>query len=102
MGQSEYVTGGGLNGAVLHIGGSMPVIPIDGLYVFGSIDAALSRGIASNQPLLLQPTTAPSVGYTDPSVVTIQVPQPNRDRYSIGMGIDLVDFLKHYNQKKSQ
>ena len=83
----------------MHVGGAMPIIPVHGLYAFGSIDAALGKGPTVEDTPLLQPASGAPVAYTDPSLVAIRAAQPNRDRYSIGMGFDIVDFINHYKGK---
>jgi hypothetical protein len=103
VGQDEYVTGGGLNGVVLHIGSTIPIPVFDGFYAFGSMDLALNGGGGGVPPLLLTPSPANlNLTYTSPSVYTIATQQPNRDRYSLGFGIDLVHLISSMKKPSKQ
>ncbi len=90
VGQNEYVTGGLLHGAVLHLGGSLPIPRIDAFYMFGAFDFGLSSAIGGGPQLQLIPAPV-TAGLTaaSPSVYTILTTQPNRDRYELGFGIDV-------------
>lgn len=104
VGQNEYVTGGGLNGVVVHLFGIMPIpIPkIDGFYAFGSIASELNGKIGSGNQLLLIPVpSTANVNYLSNSVYDVSVPQPNRDRYRFGFGIDLYKLLANAKQKSN-
>jgi len=97
FGQNEYVTGGGLNGVVAHLFGSMPLpIPkVNGVYAYGSVEAALNQPIVSGPQLLLTPVPATAnVTYLSSTVYDVSVPQPNRDRYRFGFAIDILELLQ--------
>jgi hypothetical protein len=101
IGQNEYVTGGRLKGVVLHIGGTMPVPALDGVYIFGSMDMGMSFGNnQNNAELLLTPVPSTlNLTYLSPSVNTISVSQPNRDRYRLGFGVDLFHLYSAFKSK---
>jgi hypothetical protein len=103
VGQNEYVTGGQLHGVVVHFGGFLPIpIPkVEGIYAFGSIDAEINGPTGSGQQLLLEPVpSTANVTYLSPSVYSISVSQPNRDRYRFGVGIDLYHLITAKQQKQ--
>jgi hypothetical protein len=93
LGQNSYVTGGKLVGCVLHIGGTMPIPLLDGLYFFGSLDMSLSETSDDGAQLLLLADTTKTMTFASPHVYSISVPPPNRDRYQIGVGLDLTHLL---------
>lgn len=96
VGQNEYVTGGGLNGVVGQLTGVMPIpIPkVDGIYAFGSISSAFNQPVGGGPQLLLSPVpSTANVNYLSSSVYDVSVPQPNRDRYRLGFGVDLLQLL---------
>lgn len=101
VGQNEYVTGGRLHGAVLHIGGSLPVPTVDGVYIFGSMDLGLNFKYNQENPqLLLTPVpSSANVTYVSPTVNQISVSQPNRDRYRLGFGIDIFHVISALKAK---
>jgi hypothetical protein len=101
VGQDEYVTGGRLHGAVLHIGGTMPVPSVDGVYIFGSMDLGMNfKNNQENPQLLLTPIPTPNtITYLSPSVNTIPVSQPNRDRYRLGFGVDVFHLISAIKAK---
>lgn len=99
MGQNEYVTGGAFHGLVLHVGATFPLPlgkALDEVYAFGSIDMGLSskNGGGPQLQLIPAPTTA-GITSTSPSVYTISTTQPNRDRYQLGFGFDILHFIQH-------
>lgn len=88
IGQNEVVTGGGFNGLVLHLAAVSGIPCVKHVYVFGGMDLGLNGSGDQAGPLLFGPSssdTAPSTANT----VIIQVPQPNRDRYMLGVGFNL-------------
>jgi hypothetical protein len=102
VGQNEYVTGGNAHGPVLHIGGSVPIPREDSFFLFGSFDLGLSRGSGGGPQLQLIPAPVTAgLTPTSPSVYTILTTQPNRDRYSIGFGVDIFHFLQSKSEKKN-
>jgi Putative Ig domain len=102
VGQNEYVTGGNAHGPVLHIGGSVPIPREDSFFLFGNFDLGLSRGSGGGPQLQLIPAPVTAgLTPTSPSVYTILTTQPNRDRYSIGFGVDVFHFLQSKSEKNS-
>jgi len=102
VGQNEYVTGGNAHGPVLHIGGSVPIPREDSFFLFGNFDLGLSRGSGGGPQLQLIPAPVTAgLTPTSPSVYTILTTQPNRDRYSIGFGIDVFHFLQSKSDKNN-
>lgn len=103
IGQNEYVTGGRLHGAVLHIGGSMPVPAADGIYIFGAMDLGMNFKYNQENPQLLLTPVPSSAGvtYLSPTVNTIPVSQPNRDRYRIGFGVNIFDIISAMKAKSA-
>jgi hypothetical protein len=102
VGQNEYVTGGSFNGVVVHLGGSLPIpLPkLDGVYAFGYMDSAINGPVGGGAQLLLEPVpSTANVTYLSNTVYDITVPQPNRDRYRFGFGIDLYHLLSANAQK---
>jgi len=102
-GQNEYVTGGGLNGVVVHVGGLLPVpiASIPGVYIFGATDSKINGPVGGGAQLLLQPVpSTANVSYLSNTVYDITVPQPNRDRYRFGFGVDLFQLLTAKSQKQ--
>jgi hypothetical protein len=84
----------------------LPIPKVDGIYAFGSIDSELNGPLTSCgttpgacSQLLLSPVPATAnVTYLSPSVYDITVPQPNRDRYRFGFGIDIYHLLTAKSQ----
>ncbi len=103
VGQNEYVTGGQFHGGVLHLGGTFPVPVLDGFYGFGSMDLALSnKGNNGDQLLLVPSSSTVNLTFTSPSVYTISVGQPNRDRYIFGFGVDFIHLYASIKNKSNQ
>lgn len=103
-GQNEYVTAGKLHGWVVHIGGVMPfAIPhMDGIYAFGALDSDVTGGESGGAQLLLEPvSSSANINYLSDGVYDITVPQPDRDRYRFGFGIDLYHLLTMPPKKNS-
>ena len=94
VGQNEYVTGGIFHGPVVHIGGSLPVPRFDGWYAFGSGDFALLKNISEPQILFTQ--AGGNITLATANVFVVPTPQPNRDRYMLGVGIDLYHLIAKY------
>lgn len=104
VGQNEYVTGGQMRHLVLHIGGVFPVPTADGVYIFGSMDSALTKNGKEGSQLILTPATSTStapLSFASNSVTDIPVSQPNRDRYQIGFGIDIFHLISSFTTKSS-
>jgi hypothetical protein len=93
LGQNEYVTGGRFDGAVLHFGGSTPISAVPGLYVFGNMDVGIHNRADQAINAILTPysTTLPS---TVSAALQVIQPPPNRDRYALGFGIDILQLLR--------
>jgi hypothetical protein len=92
LGRNEYVTGGKFNGAVLHMGGSSPILT-SGLYAFGSMDIGIKNSADLPGPLLIPITTPPPTGET---IISIATPAFNRDRYTLGIGIDILQLIRSH------
>ncbi len=104
FGQDAAITGGVLRGNlwVFKADGVYPIVVKDvaTLYLFGSFITRLKRNRIDNNPLILQPgslTTLTGTGTGSvPNMSTIVLPlrQPDRDFYRIGVGIDILGFIK--------
>jgi hypothetical protein len=99
-GQNEYVTGGKFQGVVMHIGGSLPIPYLDGAYAFGALDLGLSNAVTGPQLLLLPAPSSAGLTFQSPSVYTITAAQPNRDRYSFGLGLDMYHLIAKLSSSK--
>ena len=101
VGQNEYVTGGEMRGLVGHFSGStyFPSDKIHGLYLFGSMDLALTKSQDFQAVLLQAPASPPAI--TASNVAVINVPQPNRDRWRLGFSFDLAEIIKELGKKPS-
>lgn len=98
IGQSEFVTAGRLRGAVTRFDGyfPLPYNQLSFLNLYGTAQLRLTRA-NTGIPLVLQ--LAPD-GTTVPAanVALVELPQPNRDFYKIGVGIDFIEFVKKISQ----
>ena len=96
LGQNEEVTHGELQGMVFHMECFYP-LPFEQLhmiYLFGRVYMRMkgSPGLAPSYALLPpQQTPAPTIG--SGTVLSVPMPVPDRDIYSIGIGVDLVHVL---------
>jgi hypothetical protein len=96
VGQNEFVTGGKLKGPVVRIDGFFP-LPYDGLKFVNIFGTAMLRPghSVTGVPLVLQ--TAPDGTVVPaPNVTLISLPQPNRDYYRFGFGIDLMSLIQKW------
>jgi len=91
FGENEYVTGGEFRGAVLHFGGSAPLLT-SGIYAFGSMDIGIHNKADQPGPLLI-PVDTPITGVP---VVSDAIPPYNRDRWTIGVGIDVLQLIRNH------
>ncbi|WP_446745175.1 hypothetical protein [Silvibacterium acidisoli] len=92
VGQNDYVTGGSLRGPVAHFGGATYLPPIHGVYLFGSMDVGF-QGARTHDAVLLTVPSSP-VSIAAPNVAVLSSPQPNRDRWRLGISFDIAEFLK--------
>jgi hypothetical protein len=100
FGQNEYVTGGSMRGFVVHVGGSTPIAHFPGVYLSGSADLVVAR--SQNGPNFLLQSAPSTVTINDASVAQLYVQQPNRDRYRVGIGLDIITVLsKLHNSSDS-
>jgi hypothetical protein len=100
IGQNEFVTGGRLRGPVVRIDGFVP-LPYDRLKFITLFGTAMLRpGRATiGVPLVLQ--AAPDgTPVPAPNVFLVALPQPNRDYYRVGFGIDLVSLIQKMGAQK--
>jgi hypothetical protein len=101
FGFNEAVTGGRLHGGVLRMDGFFP-LPWDkaqSVYLFGT---ALMKPRRANitTPLIL--ASAPdTTAVPGPNVAIVPIPQADRDYYRIGVGVDLVGFIKTFAKPKA-
>jgi hypothetical protein len=101
IGQNEYVTGGRMSRWVVHTGAVMPVPKLDGWYIFGSTDTEFTKnGQESTQLLLVTAPPTAGLTYSSPNVYGVTVPEPNRDRYSIGFAVDLWHWYSAFQKKQ--
>jgi hypothetical protein len=98
VGQDESVTGGSLHGSVFRVEGVYPLPYFPALHIFAGAHLALSAN-TNSVPLNLQ-LTSPPVAVNDNSVFLQTVSQPNRDRYHIGLGIDLIQLFNRKSPSK--
>lgn len=100
IGQNEFVTGGHLRGPVVRIDGFVP-LPYDRLKFINLFGTAMLRPgrATTGVPLVLEP--APD-GTPVPAsnVFLVALPQPNRDYYRVGFGIDLVSLIQKMGAQK--
>jgi hypothetical protein len=101
VGQNEFVTGGKLHGPIMRIEGFFP-LPYEDLKFINLFATAMLRpgGERTTTPLVLQPAPDGTVVPAS-NVVLVTRPQPNRDYYRIGAGIDLVSFYQWFKQATS-
>ena len=100
VGQNEFVTGGKLKGPVVRIDGFFP-LPYNGLKFINVFGTALLRPGHSviGIPLVLQPAPDGTI-VPAPNVGLVALPQPSRDYYRVGFGIDLMSLVQKWGQKK--
>lgn len=94
IGFNESVTGGRLHGAVIRVDGFYP-LPWETsqfVYLYGTALMKPRRAIIAN-PLVLAaaPDTTAVPGQ---NVAIVPIPQIDRDYYRIGVGVDLIGFIK--------
>jgi hypothetical protein len=95
FGQDETITGGRWHGAVFKLEGQYPFAygPMSFIYFFGSASLRLSGN--QNYPALI--LTSPSGSNTpivpSANVTVLSLQQPNRDFYTIGVGLNLLDIF---------
>ncbi|MBC7931323.1 MAG: hypothetical protein H7Z38_12245 [Rubrivivax sp.] len=94
IGQNEFVTGGRLHGPVVRMEGFFPLPYEKAKFINLFATATMIPGRSNiNTPLILQPAPAGTIVPAS-NVVLIGVPQPNRDYYRIGIGIDAIPFFQ--------
>ncbi len=101
FGQNEFVTAGHLSRIVMHLGGIVPIPQVDGVYLFGSMDLALSPNTSSPQLLLTPAPSNAMLTYNSPGVYSTTISQPDRDRYMVGFGVDLYHLIPALIKKGS-
>jgi hypothetical protein len=107
FGQNEYVSGGRLQGVIMHVASSWPLPSTlspkwgGSIYVYGAIDTNLKGKNTSAQQFLLQ-TAGSTITTTSNGVAVIPVPQADRDRYRFGVGVDVVKLISILTTKPQQ
>ncbi len=96
IGQNEFVTGGRFRGPVIRMEGFFP-LPYERLKFINLFATAMMKPGHSNvgTPLILQPAPADTIVLAS-NVLVYALPQPNRDYYRIGFGIDIVSFMQKF------
>lgn len=96
IGQNEFVTGGRFRGPVLRMEGFFP-LPYERLRFINLFATAMIKPGHTNigPPLVLQPAPEGTVVPAS-NVLLVALPQPNRDYYRIGFGIDLISFVQKF------
>jgi hypothetical protein len=100
IGQNEEVTAGHLSGFVLRMEGfyPLPFQQLHMIYLFGRAYLKISGNPGLSNPYVLlppptptPPATAPAIG--SPGVLSLTLPVPSRDIYSLGIGVDLLQVV---------
>jgi hypothetical protein len=99
IGQNEYVTGGTLHNWVLHLGGESPLPYFSGLYIFGGMDMSVTGQSSTPEPLLFPAPTTGTNAAGPSNTINIVTPPPNRDRYLLGLGFDIVGVIQAHLKK---
>lgn len=102
VGQNEFVTGGKLHGPVVRIEGYFP-LPYENLKFINILGTAILRPgrAVTTIPLVLEPAPAGTI-VPGPNVALIAIPQPNRDYYRAGFGIDFISFVQKLRDAMSK
>ena len=100
MGQNSYVTGGLLRGAVARVGAVAPFPVVKGLYLFGSMDLHALGSFDAANPLLLGASSTANPAAGPSNSVHVITPEPNRDRYILGVGFDLSSLIAAHSKSK--
>jgi hypothetical protein len=99
-GFNESVTGGKIRGGVMRLEGFVPIpyAKASWIYLFGTgLFKPGGRATITN-PFLLAAAPAGTLP-TDPNAVVITTPQPDRDYYRLGVGIDFVSLVANLTTK---
>ncbi len=94
VGQNALITQGTLHGLVMKIEAFYP-LPFQSLqivYLFGRTDLQLTGKSAFTNPYILAPDTSGAT-ITSSNVQTLTLPNPNRDTYEIGIGMDMLPLV---------
>lgn len=95
IGKSQAITGGALRGAVGQLDAFVP-LPLEGIgssiYLFGTMSAHLAKAGRAQAALTL-PSADASVMLHDGTVQIQPIIPPDRDRWSVGIGLDLVTLF---------
>ncbi|MDT5272094.1 MAG: hypothetical protein QOH49_4280 [Acidobacteriota bacterium] len=101
VGQNEFVTGGRLHGPVIRMESFFPLPYEKAKFINLFAAAQIIPGRPNiGTPLVLQPAPADTL-VPAANVALIGVPQPNRDHYRIGIGIDFIPFFQKLVQPKT-
>jgi hypothetical protein len=101
LGQNEFVTGGRLHGPVIRMESffPLPYEPMKFINLFATAQIIPGKPKIGT-PLVLQPAPADTV-VPAANVALVPIPQPNRDHYRIGIGIDFIPFFQKLLQPKT-
>jgi hypothetical protein len=91
VGQDEAITAGHLSRWVLRLDVIYPLSFLPGFHAFGSLNTAFQK----NQTTLPIKAEDPSQPASDTNTVRFPVPLQNRDLFRVGVGVDLIQLLKH-------
>jgi hypothetical protein len=103
VGQNALVTQGTLHGLVLKMEAFYP-LPFQQLrmvYLFGRADLQMTGKNAFSNPYVLAADTSGAT-ITSSNVQTLALPNPNRDTYQIGAGIDMLSFVAKLTAKTAK
>lgn len=93
--QDEQVTGGHLSGWLFRLDVAYPLPFLPGTYAFGGVNSAFKKN-QNSDPVFLPPTSNTPI--SDPSVFQVKVPLRDRDNYSLGIGVDLLQVITQAKQ----
>jgi hypothetical protein len=101
VGQNEFVTGGRYHGPVIRMESFFPLPYENAKFINLFASATMIPGRPTiGTPLVLQPAPDGTI-VPGANVALISVPQPNRDYYRIGFGIDAIALFQKLLQSKN-
>ena len=101
VGQDEAVTGGRAKGIVLRLEGfyPLPFTNTEFIYLFGNVEMIPGRPNVSDS-IILQAAPANTL-VPAANVLLVSTPQLNRDRYRIGVGMDVIALIEAIKTSKA-